>query len=95
MTDIIKDFEQKVSGKMMSYLRANRSFEEDNIQLFREELSFIGSNNPQLVAFGNDSHAILSRHFKKEFVIAKIPHCSNYIAKEKYREEVKAILGFE
>lgn len=95
MTDIIKDFEQKISGKMMSYLRANRSFEEDNIQLFREELRFIGSNNPQLVAFGNESHAILSRHFMKEFVITKIPHYSNYTAKEKYREEVKAILDFE
>ena len=95
MTDIIKDFEQKASGKMMSYLRTHRSFEEDSIQLFREELSFIGSNNPQLVAFGKDSYAILSKHFKNEFAIAKIPHYSNYTAKEKYREEVNAVLGFE
>ena len=27
MTDIIKDFEEKSSGKMMSYLRSNRDFE--------------------------------------------------------------------
>jgi len=34
MTDIIKDFEQKAAGKMMSYLRRNKSFEEQNVKIF-------------------------------------------------------------
>lgn len=94
MTDIIKDFEQKAAGKMMSYLRGNKSFEEENVKLFREELEDIGSNNPTLIAFGKDCFAILKRHFYDEFEIAQIPHFSNYTAKEKYRDEIKTILNF-
>jgi len=32
LTDIIKDFEEKVSGKMMDYLRRNPDFEQANIK---------------------------------------------------------------
>jgi hypothetical protein len=95
MTDVIKDFEQKACGKMMSYLRKNKGFEEENIKLFRDELYNIGSDNTKLVAFGKDAYLFLDRHFKNEFQIFKIPHYSNYTSKEKYRDEVKSILGFE
>ena len=95
MTDIIKDFEQKASGKMVSYLRSNKAFEEKNIKIFRDELNDIGSLNPELVAFGTDTYTILTRHFKNEFKILKIPHYSKYTAKEKYRDEVKNILNFK
>jgi hypothetical protein len=95
MTDIIKDFEQKSSGKMISYLRTNKKFEEENVKIFREEINDLGVNNPTIVAFGRDAHVILNRNFKNEFRIYKIPHYSNYTSKEKYREEVKSILGFK
>ena len=52
------------------------------------------NDNPTIVAFGGDAHVILNRNFKNEFRIFKIPHYSNYTGKEKYREEVKSILGF-
>ena len=94
MTDIIKDREQKNSGKIMSYLSVNKTFEEENIKIFRDELQDIGSRNPELVAFGKDTYTILTRHFKNEFKILKLPHYSNYTAKEKYRDEVKNILKF-
>src|SRR6202022_3052299 len=35
MTDIIKDFEQKASGKVMSYLRDHREFEKENLEVFQ------------------------------------------------------------
>ena len=95
MTDIIKDFEQKASGKMMSYLRANKPFEEENVKIFRDEINYLGIDNPTIVALGRDAHMILNRNFKNEFKIFKIPHYSNYTGKEKYREEVKSILGFK
>lgn len=38
MTDIIKDFEQKISGKVISYLKENGPFEEENIRFFLQEL---------------------------------------------------------
>jgi hypothetical protein len=94
MTDIIKDFEQKVSGKVMSHLRKNKSFEEENVKTFRGELSDLEVDNPTIVAFGEDAYKILKRNFNKEYIIHKIPHYSMYIAKEKYRKKVKSALGF-
>ena len=94
MTDMIKDFEQKASGKVMSYLRTDKSFEEENVTVFREEINDLGIDNPNIIAFGRDVHTVLNRNFKNEYEIFKIPHYSNYSSKEKYREEVKCILNF-
>ena len=88
MTDIIKDFDQKASGKVMSYLRTNKLFEKENARLFREEINDLGSHNPTIIAFGNDAHKILTRNFTNEYKIFKIPHYSKFSSKEKYREEV-------
>ena len=43
MTDIIKDFDQKASGKVMSFLRKNPAFEQENVAFFRQEMSDLGS----------------------------------------------------
>lgn len=91
MTDIIKDFDQKSSGKVVSFLRQNKSFEEKNARLFRQELIDIGAVNPLLIAFGNDTFNILNRNFQCEFKILKVPHYANYTNKEQYREQVKSI----
>jgi hypothetical protein len=91
MTDIIKDFEQKISGKVISYLKNNKSFEEENVQVFRQELMDIGAEDPLLIAFGNHTYEILNRYLKGEFRILKIPHYANYTNKEKYRDQVKQI----
>ena len=94
MTDIIKDFEEKVSVKMMSYLKTDKQFEAENIELFRKELKDLGTVHPTVIAFGNDAFTILKRNFKSELNLVKIPHYSCYIAKEEYRDKVKTILGF-
>jgi hypothetical protein len=44
LTDIIKDFEKRVSGKMMAYLRQDPGFERANLEIFREEIAAIGSS---------------------------------------------------
>lgn len=90
MTDIIKDFNEKESGKMMAYLKQNKAFEENNVEIFRQELRDLGCKDPLIVAFGNDAHSILSRHFKSQYQILKVPHYANYTSKEKYREQVGA-----
>jgi len=95
MTDIIKDFEQKASGKVMSYLRTDKPFEEENVKAFREEINDLGIDNPTIIAFGRDAHSVLTRNFRNEYKISRIPHYSNYSSKEKYREEVKCILEFQ
>ena len=93
MTDIIKDFNEKESGKMMQYLRANKEFEKENVQTFRQEIQDIGACSPTLVAFGNDSYSILKRNFDGEYPLFKLSHYSNYSSKEKYRDEVSELLS--
>lgn len=92
MTDIIKDFEEKISGKVKSYLRENRDFEKENVDFFMQELSDIGATNPTLIAFGNESYDILKRNLNNEFKIHKIPHYANYSSKEKYRMQIKEVM---
>lgn len=94
MTDIIKDFEEKISGKVKDYLSKNRDFEKQNIDTFLEELDDIGAKNPVLIAFGNEVFNILNRHLKDKFKIIKVPHYANYTNKEKYREQIKTIFKF-
>jgi hypothetical protein len=94
MTDIIKDFDQKVSGKVMSYLRTDKPFEKENATLFREEINDLGIHNPTIIAFGRDAHTILTRNFTNEYKIFTIPHYSNYSSKEKYREQVSCVLKY-
>ena len=88
MTDIIKDFEEKVSGKVQSFLKDNRDFEKENVKFFLNELSEVGAINPTLIAFGNVAFDILKRNLKEKFNIFKIPHYAAYHGKEKYREQV-------
>jgi hypothetical protein len=88
MTDIIKDFNEKESGKMMSYLRANKVFEDSNVEIFREELKDLGSVNPTIIAFGNDAYTILLRNFKNQYKVLKVPHYANYTSKENYRQQI-------
>jgi len=92
MTDIIKDFEQKVAGRVISYLGTDKPFEEENVEIFREEIDDLGVEEPTIIAFGRDAHSILTRNLKDEYEILRIPHYSNYSGKEAYRKEVNYIL---
>lgn len=89
MTDIIKDFNEKESGKMRSYLRSHKEFEKSNVAIFEEELRDLECRNPTIIAFGNDTHTILTRNLKDQYKILKISHYANYASKERYRDEVQ------
>ncbi len=95
MTDIIKNFEEKVSGKMMAHLRNNPEFERQNVAIFEEELKDLGAEAPTLVALGADSFKILERNFRDKYQIWRLPHYSNYCSQEVYREQVVAAIGAE
>jgi hypothetical protein len=92
MTDIIKDFEQKASGKMMAYLRNNKGFEKENLELFKTELKDLGVVQPTVITFGGDAFQILDRNLGQTYKIWRVPHYSNYTSKEIYREEITAII---
>lgn len=91
MTDIIKDFEEKTSGKVMKFIRKNPSFVEENIKTFEEELLFIGSNNPIIIVFGNKCYEILNKYLNK-YKIYKVSHYSSNISKEKLRMQILNII---
>lgn len=93
MTDIIKDFEQKHSGKLMKYLSANKDFEKDNIVKFEEELQDIGSTDPIIIAFGSDCYKILQRNLKNKYKVYKVTHYSAFITKDKLRSEFEQLAG--
>jgi hypothetical protein len=93
MTDIVKDFEQKGSSTVLGRLKADKEFEESNVVRFRAELKDLGSRNPEVVAFGTAVFAILQRHFARDR-IRQIPHYSNHLSTENYRNLVKAGLGY-
>jgi hypothetical protein len=92
MTDIIKDFEQKASGRMMTYLRKDKDFERRNVEQFRAELRDLDVDQPTLIAFGKDAFKILTRNLEDDYDIWKVPHYSNYTSKEIYREQIAAII---
>jgi len=89
MTDIIKDFEDKASGKMMGFLTNNPDFEKNSIRKLREEIDVLRVSSPLLVTFGKDAESIAKRNLGQEFRIVGIPHYANFISKEDYRALVR------
>lgn len=92
MTDIFKDLQEKDSKKVPHFLEKNKTYEEQNVNFFLEEIFHLGIQKPILVAFGKMVHEILNKHFDKKFEIKLIPHYASYMSKEKYRCEVDRIL---
>jgi hypothetical protein len=92
MTDVIKDFNEVDSGKLVTYLKKNKQFELDNIKVFRKEIQDLSAEKPILVALGDATYDILVRNIA-EFKVLKMKHYSHYMSKEKYREEVLMLLA--
>lgn len=92
MTDIIKDFEEKASGRMMRFLKTNRDFEKENVRHLRQEIEALGCTDPLLVTFGRDAEIVTRRNLGNEYRTVRIPHYANYISKEEYRKQVHEML---
>jgi len=70
MTDIIKHKticgkvkDIKESGNVINYIKKHPEIELENIEIFKKELKFIGSENPLIIALGVDVYGILSKYF--------------------------------
>ena len=87
MTDLIKDFEEKSSGKMKQYLAKNPDVVAENISSFLKELEFIGASNPILIAFGNDCYTLLKKHLPGH-TVHKVLHYSSFTTNEERRQEM-------
>ena len=90
MTDVIKLFEEVDSKEVMRHLRKNPDLIEENIRIFRQEISDLGVSRPTILAFGKDAHALLKSALKPEEYghLIKLTHYSHRIEKESYRVQV-------
>ena len=76
----------------MSYLKSNKDFLIENINLFMEELATLGADDPKIVAFGSSSFSIMKKNLPKKWQIYKVPHYANYSSKELYRDQVSKVI---
>ena len=90
MTDIIKDHEEVMSGKVMKYLNKNPNIKKENLESFKVELKDIGAINPIIIAFGDNSFKILSE-LEGEYSIFKVPHYSSCITKENLKKKFEEL----
>jgi len=95
MTDIIKFLEEINSKNVMKYLRERPEIIEKNLETFREEMQDLKATAPVVLAFGKETHKILSENLNKnEYCkLIKITHYSHQIGKEAYKEAVFNEIG--
>lgn len=92
LTDIIKGHIQVDSSKVMKYLTDNPEIECNNINKFTEELKYIGSHNPIIIALGGKVFSILYRNKDNLNIkykgIGRVKHYSTPgITKEEFKRQ--------
>ena len=92
MTDIIKNHVGMNAQEVMNYLSANPEVEEKNIEIFRDELKDLGTENPTIIAFGNAAHNILTNNLNNEFNIFQVTHYSHFINPDEYRKKFESLI---
>jgi len=92
MTDIIKDFKEADSIKILKYFKQNPQNLKDHIEKFEDELSVLGGKRPTLVALGHGVYEILKESFDHSHSIIRIPHYAARVSKEIYRDQVAKML---
>jgi hypothetical protein len=90
MTDVIKDFPETVSGRLLHHLKAHPEIVPRHVDTLRAELADLPHHNPVILAFGGGVHALLQRHLTPDdySLLIGLTHYSHRISKENYRERV-------
>src|SRR6202166_3702090 len=65
MTDIIKFLEEVDSKRVMKYLKEHPETIQHNLRTFREEMHDLKATAPVILAFGRNTHEILSANLNK------------------------------
>src|ERR1700689_5172678 len=79
MTDIIKFLEEVDSKRLMKYLKEHPETIQPNLRTFREEMHDLKATAPVILAFGRNTHEILSANLNKnEYLkLIKLTHYSH------------------
>ena len=92
MTDIIKHYPELHGQDVMGFLNGNPDVEKKNIETLRKELKDLGTENPTIIAFGIDTHSVLTRNLNNEFNIFQVTHYAHFINQQNYRDEIKSLI---
>lgn len=95
MTDVIKFLEDKDSKQVLKHLKEHPETVEANLKIFREELRDLKGTAPVILAFGKDTHKILSENLNQNEYrrLIRLTHYSHQIGKETYKEVVLKEIG--
>lgn len=95
MTDIIKFREEVNSRNVMKYLKDHPEVIEESLETFRQEMRDLRAVAAVILAFGKDTHKILSENLNKNEYrkLIKLTHYSHQIGKEAYKEAVYKEIG--
>src|SRR5258708_37840163 len=90
MTDIIKLHEEVEAKEVMKYLKEHPEIIEKNLEIFRQEMQDLKATAPLILAFGKDSHRLLSQNLNRnEYCkLIRLTHYSHWISKETYKKTV-------
>lgn len=90
MTDIIKDFPELNSKKVVDYFKKNRDEVSPHIETFKRELNLLGAQKPIILAFGTGTYEIIKDNLSDDSYkhLIKLPHYSQHISEEDYRVKV-------
>ena len=88
ITDIIKEYPELDSKKVVREIRKGNIKIEDHINKFKEELKILSDERPILIALGNYSFNILQDNLQDEYELYKITHYSHFKNLEDYKKEV-------
>ena len=88
MTDLIKNYKEKDSSKLMQFVNKNNDFLKENINILKQELVDLNVSNKLIITLGKDVHKLMQSDFSN-YNFLNVPHYANYMSKEKYREYFK------
>lgn len=88
MTDILKDFPEPKSNKVLKYCKDYPYELDKHVQNFCDEISFVCANQTELVALGDLTYKILNDRLGINYKIHKIFHYASTKTIEQMRSEV-------
>lgn len=95
LTDAIKNFPELSSSKVMRHLKQNPGLAEANISSLEREIDRITDLDAIIFALGGACYNLLNKYLSSNLRIIKLPHYSQYISKEKYRDIIVGVLAEE
>lgn len=95
MTDVFYDFHETDSRVVIETMKAAPDEVARQLDRLASELVDLGSVDPLLIVFGGEAYRHVQRRFGDRYRVVQVPHFSNYIGKDAYREKVLKALGFD